>query len=182
MMRLKRSERQRLSDIVREEIQQAGTRIEERLSQLEVQSGANVGDSHDKIRRFYEDLTAQTWTAADEECLKALDAMKESEIADMMRQAYRLSPVLPIPSFASLVNVIRKGTAEFQHDAAAGSSFAANSSAERERLANILNDKLNEAAKKIASRMRMDETQARIVKEQLEIAEGQIISRFTPLV
>jgi hypothetical protein len=56
------------------------------------------------------------------------------------------------------------------------------SASERERIANVLHKELTEAVDEIANRLKLGETKAEIVREQLEIVEGAIVGRFTPLV
>jgi hypothetical protein len=56
------------------------------------------------------------------------------------------------------------------------------SSDERERLANVLQKELSEAARDIAASLRLSNTNSEIVREQLEVIQGNIIGRLTPLV
>jgi hypothetical protein len=56
------------------------------------------------------------------------------------------------------------------------------SAVERERIANLLHLELEEAARGIAARLKLGDTKLDIIREELEIVEGAIISRFTPLV
>src|SRR5215210_6252548 len=107
-MRVKANERQHLSDIIREELDQAERRIHERLSQYECQPAASKQDELDNVRRFYMDLANNEWTDADEETLNSYSSLGEAEIKDMMRHAFRRSRVFPVPSFASLMNTLRK--------------------------------------------------------------------------
>jgi hypothetical protein len=182
-MRIKQNERQHITDLVREELDQANRRINERLSEYECQPAMNLSkeDELDCIRRFYTDLTSNSWTEADEETLSNYSNLGADEIKEMMRQAFRRSRVYPIPSFASLMNTLRKtdnhveGTGQLSNPDAV-------SAAERERIANLLHNELTEAAQEIASRLKLGDNKADVVREQLEIVEGAIISRFTPLV
>ena len=180
-MKIKQNERQHITDLVREELDQANRRINERLSEYECQPAMSKEDELDCVRRFYTDLTDNPWTEADEETLRSYSSPGEPEIKEMMRQAFRRSRVYPIPSFASLMNTLRKtdnhveGTGQLSNPDAV-------SAAERERIANLLHNELTEAAQEIASRLKLGDNKADVVREQLEIVEGAIISRFTPLV
>jgi hypothetical protein len=109
--------------------------------------------------------------------------MSEEEIKRTMREGFRRSPVYPVPNFASLLNVLRKGaTGAMREWENSSLRSGAVSAADRERLSNLLFDELAEAAQEIASRLDLNESASRLVREQLETAQGQIISRFTPLV
>src|SRR5690349_13853098 len=107
-MRMKR-EHQRIAEIVKEELAEASRRMNERFSELERRPAASTDDSLGGVRRFYQDLTDNVWTEADEETLKGLHESSEEQTKRMMREAFRRSRVHPIPSFASLVNVAKKG-------------------------------------------------------------------------
>ena len=72
--RLRPEQRQKLADILQEEIESAQRRITERLLELEVRPTQAIGDTFDGIRRFYEDLAETQWTEADEDSLKNLGA------------------------------------------------------------------------------------------------------------
>lgn len=182
-MRIRPREHQHISEILQEEFDEARRRISERLSELERQPVASKDDSLDGVRRFYQDLTDNDWTAADEEALAGLGDSNEEQAKRMMRDAFRRSRVHPIPSFASLINVSKKGPGTSALDGAA--PFAnpdAVPAAERERMANLLHRGLRAAAGEIASRLELTGTKADLVREQLEDVEGAIISEFTPLV
>lgn len=182
-MRIRPNERQFISDILREELDRANDRIGERLSQFECGPPAYKDDQFDGVRRFYDDLVNKDWTEADEECLQTLNDKGEEEIKAMMREAFRRSRVHPIPSFASLINVIKKGDGDSSGETAnrLGNPDAI-SADERERLANILRGELTEAAQEISSRLGLSDSKSEIVREQLVVVEGNIVSRFTPLV
>jgi hypothetical protein len=182
-MRIRQGERQRIAEILREELEEANRRISERLSDLERQPIASKDDSLDGVRSFYQDLTDNDWTAADERALGGLTDSTEEQTKRMMREAFRRSRVHPIPSFASLINVARKGPGLSSLEPA--SPFAnpdAVPSADRERMANLLHRGLKEAAIEIASRLGLTGSKADMVRERLEDVEGAIISEFTPLV
>lgn len=182
-MRIRQQAQQRIAEVLREELEEASRRIRDRLSELERRPVASKDDSLDGVRRFYQDLTDNDWTEADEEALGGLADSTEEQTKRMMREAFRRSRVHPIPSFASLINVARKGPGMSALDAAA--PFAnpdAVPAAERERLANLLHRGLSAAAHEIASRLELTGTKADVVREQLEDVEGAIISEFTPLV
>src|SRR6185312_3498527 len=107
----------------------------------------------------------------------------ESEIKEMMREAFRRSRLYPIPSFASLINALKKDSGEASSQPAGSlNNPDAVPQVERERIANMLHQDLVEAADEISRRLKLADTKADIVREQLEIAEGAIIARFTPLV
>lgn len=182
-MRIKQRERQRIAEILREELDETSRRISDRLSELERRPVASKDDSLDGVRRFYQDLTDNDWTQADEEALGGLADSTEEQTKRMMREAFRRSRVHPIPSFASLLNVARKGPGTSALDAAAPyANPDAVPAAERERMANLLHRGLRAAASEIASRLELTGAKADLVRERLEDVEGAIISEFTPLV
>jgi len=182
-MRIKQREHHRITEILREELDETSRRISDRLVEFERRPVASKGDSLDGVRNFYQDLTDNDWTEADEEALGGLGDSTEEQTKRMMREAFRRSRVHPIPSFASLVNVARKGPGTSALDAAA--PFAnrdAMPAAERERMANVLHRALRTAASEIALRLELTGAKADVVREKLEDVEGAIISEFTPLV
>jgi hypothetical protein len=182
-MRIKQNERQELIDIIREEIERVAARIDERLAQYECHPAAVKSDKFDNIRSFYIDLTENDWTGADEETLNIYSDLSEVQIKRMMREGYRRSLVHPVPSFGMLMNVARKSNGEQSSDVPLIlSNPDAISAVERERIANLLHLELEEAARGIASRLKLGDTKLDIIREELEIVEGAIISRFTPLV
>jgi hypothetical protein len=181
-MRIRPDERQIIADILREETEQASRRIADRLSAFECRPVSGNDDTRESIRRFYEELADTTWTEADEATLTGLGDLSEHEVKQMLRESFRCSVVHPIPSFSFLVNMHKKEVSEAQ--AAPASSLAnpdALSAEDRERIANLLHTELEEAAQEIAKRLRLD-SKADIVREELQRVEGNIISRFTPLV
>jgi hypothetical protein len=96
-----------------------------------------------------------------------------------MREGFRKAQLYPIPNFAYLINVVTtEPRQEFAHSMA---NTEAVSAAERERLANVLQKELTEAARDIAASLRLSETNSEIIREQLEITQGNIIGRLTPL-
>jgi hypothetical protein len=182
-MRIRPRERERIAEILREELEEASRRISERLSELERRPVASKDDSLDGVRRFYQDLTDNDWTEADEDALLGLGDSTEEQTKRLMREAFRRSRVHPIPSLASLINIAKKGSGAAAQEA--GLSFAnpdAVPAAERERMANLLHRGLRAAASEIASRLELTGTKADVVREHLEDVEGAIISEFTPLV
>ncbi|HEY7914361.1 MAG TPA: hypothetical protein VIG62_20790 [Blastocatellia bacterium] len=182
-MRIKPNERQELTDIIREEIDQAAGRISARLAQYECHPAAVRTDKFDHIRCFYTDLTENDWTDTDEETLSIYSDLNEVQIKRMMREGYRRSQVHPVPSFGMLMNVARKCNGEQTSDVPLIlSNPDAISAVERERIANLLHLELEEAARGIAARLKLGDTKLDIIREELEIVEGAIISRFTPLV
>ena len=181
-MRIKPNERDQIGAILREEIEEASRRISERLSQFEGRSGSPEEDLQG-VRRFYSDLTEKAWSNGDEEALRALGSLAEDEIRRIICEAYRRSPLHPVPGFAYLVNLLKKGEADVRVDEPLSHRNPdAVSAVERERLANLLHNELSEAAFEIASRLQLNEVRKEIVRERLDIAEGNIIGRFTPLV
>lgn len=182
-MRIRPREHQRVAEIVREELQEASRRIGERLSEIQTQPVIGKDNSLDGIRSFYRDLSDNDWTEADEQALRTLEGFTESQVKLLMRDAFRLSRVHPLPSFAALINVAKKGPGVSGIEA--GAFFAnpdAVPAAERERIANLLHRELREAAGEIASRLNLTDTKAAVVRQHLEDIEGAIISEFTPLV
>ncbi|MEW6212275.1 MAG: hypothetical protein AB1631_28360 [Acidobacteriota bacterium] len=182
-MRITPNERQKISDIIKDEIEGAITRIEGRLSQCEVAPLSSASDQFDSIRKFYEEMVGKVWTQADEDYLISLGDMSEGEIKQMMRDGFRRSPVYPVPNFASLINALRRDYGESQLSADFPPTRSdAISTDLRERLSNLLAEEMAVAVSVIASRMDLSETGKKIVFEEIEVALGQIISRFTPLV
>jgi hypothetical protein len=182
-MKIRHRDQERIAAILREELDEATRRICDRFFELERPPVAGKEDALDGIRRFYQDLTDNDWTEADEEALTGLADTTEEQIKRMLRDAFRRSRVHPVPSLASLINVARKGPGTSALDTAM--SFAnpdAVPAAERERIANLLHRGLIAAASEIASRLELSGTKADVVREHLEDVEGAIISEFTPLV
>ncbi len=107
-MRIRPDERQIIADIIREESEEANRRIAERLSAFECRPVSGNDDTMESIRRFYEELADCAWTEADEEALKGMGDLSEHEVKQMLREAFRRSPVFPVPSFSFLVNVHKK--------------------------------------------------------------------------
>ena len=182
-MIIRRIERQRIADILREELEEANSRINERLAEFECAPTGMLNIDRAGIRSFYEDLVGKDWTTADEEHLQGLSNLSDAEIKQMMREGFRRSKVYPVPSFASLMNALRKGEYETNNEAIRPlANLDAISSDERERLANLLYDEMVGAAEELASRLNLNDAKAQVVREQFEILQGHIISRFTPLV
>ena len=181
-MRIKPNERDHIGAILREEIEEASRRISDRLSQFEGRPGSPDEDFHG-VRRFYAELTEKAWTDGDEAALRELGGLGEDEIRRMICEAYRRSPLHPVPGFVYLVNLLKKGETELRADEthSLGNPDAV-SAVERERLANLLHNELSEAAFEIASRLQLNEVRKEIIRERLDIAEGNIVGRFTPLV
>ena len=180
-MRIRPDERQIIADICREESEEANRRIANRLTAFECRPVSGNDDTLDSIRRFYEELTDSAWTRADEEALKSLGEKSEHEVKQMVRESFRRSPVYPVPSFSFLINVHKKDSSEVQPSTTALANRDAVSAEDRERIANLLHTELEEAAQEIAKRLKLD-SKVDIVREELQRVEGNIISRFTPLV
>lgn len=182
-MRITTNEREKIGEIVREEIDEANRRMIERLSQFESRTGLSSDDNRCGLRQFYQDLADKAWTDADEEALTSLADLEDAEIKRLLREAYRRSPVHPVPNFGYLINLLKKGeTATISETPSSLRNPDAVSAVERERLANLLHNELSEAVHEIGSRLHLKESYAEIVRERLSIAEGNIIARFTPLV
>ena len=181
-MRIKPNERDRIGAILREEIEEASRRIGERLSQFEGRPGSSEEDLNG-VRQFYADLTDKAWTDSDETALRELGSLGEADIKRMICEAYRRSPLHPVPGFMYMINLLKKDDAEPRTgEVRSLRNPDAVSAAERERLANLLHNELTEAAFEIASRLQLNEVRKEIVRERLDIAEGNIVGRFTPLV
>src|SRR5262245_9584262 len=139
-MRITPDERDHLLEIIRDEIEASGRRIAERLGGM----GARVPDGNENrwesVRRFYEDLSGKVWSEGDEECLASLGDVTESEVKSAMREAFRKSPVHPLPSFRYLLNLSRRP--EAVTISARSRNPDAISAADRERLANLLAEQL----------------------------------------
>ncbi len=178
-MRIRSSEKLEISDICREELEEASRRISERIAHFEKRPAAASEDKLEGVRSFYEDLADKNWTKADEDFLISLAEKSETDIKAMMRDGFRKARLLPIPNFAYLITVNSK--VEGSDAAAALTNLEAISAAERERLANVLQRELTEAARDIALALRLSESNARIIHEQLEVMQGNIISRLSPL-
>jgi hypothetical protein len=172
-----------VTEILNEELEETHRRISERLSELGRLPLASKDDSLDGVRSFYQDLTDNDWTDADEQALCDLAGSTEEQIKLLMRDAFRRSRVHPIPSLASLIHVATKGPglSGFEAGALYGNPDAV-PAAERERIANLLHRELTDAANKIASRLKLSDKTAEVVRKQLESVEGTIISELTPLV
>ncbi|MFY9557684.1 MAG: hypothetical protein WAV20_01070 [Blastocatellia bacterium] len=181
-MRIRPREHQLIAEILREELDEARRRISDRLGELERQPVASKNDSLDGVRSFYQDLTDNDWTDADEDALLSLKGSSEVQTKRLLREAFRRSRVHPVPSFASLINVARKGSGFSGEPGLPFTNPDAVPAAERERMANLLHRALAEAANEIASRLTLTENKASLVREQLQDVEGAIISEFTPLV
>jgi hypothetical protein len=182
-MRIRQGERQQIAEILREELDEASRRISERLSELERRPVASKDDSLDGVRSFYQDLTDNDWTVEDEQYLGGLTDSSEELTKGLMREAFRRSRVHPIPNFASLINIAKKGPGQASLEQTAPlANPDAVPAADRERMANLLHRGLEEAATEISSRLGLTGTKVDVVRERLEEVEGAIISEFTPLV
>ena len=162
-MRIRPDERQIIADILREESDEASRRIADRLSAFECRPVSGNDDTMESIRRFYEELADCSWTEADEEALASLGDSSEHEIKQMLRVAFRRSPVFPPPSFSFLVNVHKREDPETQAAVTGLANPDAVSALDRERIANLLHTELEEAAEEIAKRLRL-ESKAYIVR------------------
>jgi hypothetical protein len=88
----------------------------------------------------------------------------------------------PVPNFASLIIALKKNPEEPVSEPATNHfNPDAVPSVERERIANVLHQELTVAVEEIASRLRLPDARAEIVREQLELVEGAIISSSSPL-
>lgn len=179
-MRIRPSERQEINEICREELDIASQRISERLGQLEARPASNSEDKLETVRKFYEDLADKNWTMADEDALKNLSDIKEGEIKQLMREGFRKARLFPIPNFAYLISA---ATEEKKADYGTGplANLDAVSAAEREHLAFVLEKELGEAVQDIALNLQLNTTKAELVRKQLQLTQGNIIGRLTPL-
>jgi hypothetical protein len=176
---MKASESQKITEILNEEFEEANRRIHERLKQYEQRPASSNDDQLEGVRRFYEDLVDKNWTKADEDALKNLEGVSEKDIKIKMREGFRKAQLYPVPNFAYLVSVLKnEGRADLNQTL---NNTEAVSSDARERLANVLQKELMEAARDIASSLRLTGANSEIVREQLEITQGNIIGRLTPL-
>lgn len=181
-MKIRPDQRQAVKQICRDELEAATRRIYDRLAEMESRHDENSDEKMEAVRRFYEELADKRWSKSDEECLKTLGDQSEAEIKQSMREAFRRSSVFPIPNFGYLMNLVKKSDGEIAKPAVyATKNPDALSAMERERLANLLETQLMEAAREIALRLNLDGPRSAIVREELELVQGQIIGRFTPL-
>jgi hypothetical protein len=184
-MRIRPNERQFITDIFLEEIDEASRRISERLSHFECPPAENNGDKFEGVRRFYEDLTGKAWEEGDEEALQSLGDVSDGEVKRMMREAFLRSRIHPVPSFSYLVNLLKRAEPEASEGNGTTHTLGnpdAVSAFERERIANLLHNELLEASSEIASRLNLGESKAEVIREQLQVVEGRVIGEFTPLV
>ncbi|HMG37182.1 MAG TPA: hypothetical protein VKM94_24980 [Blastocatellia bacterium] len=182
-MRIRPEERQRLAEIFLEEIEATRRRVSDRFQLEESLTVLSTSDELVGIRQFYCDLADSTWTPADEEVLTTMKSLSDSEIKHMMREGFRRLRVHPVPSFASLITALRKNPDEpIAEPAPDLRNCDAVPATERERMANVLHRELDEAARAIATRLKLGEAKFAVVREQLETVEGAVISEFTPLV
>jgi len=163
-------------------LEAATKRIYERLAEIESRQDGSSDEKLEGVRKFYEELADKRWSKSDEECLQSLGEISENELKQSMREAFRRSPVFPVPNFGYLINLVKKGESEMTKPLGyASKNPDAFSAAERERLANLLETTLMEPAREIALLLNLDSTRTAIVREELELAQGHIIGRFTPL-
>ena len=180
-MKRKPTQRQEVTEICREELEAANLRIAERLAAIEARPAGVTKDGMESIRRLYEDLADKKWTESDEECLAGLAESSQPQIKSMVREAFRHSPVIPVPSFRYLVSLAKKMENEPPR-APVPSNPDAFSAFERERLANLLAEELQETAETIIKRLDIDDGKGSIVRQVLQDAQGTIVSHSTPLV
>ena len=181
-MIIRREQRQIVSDICREELRQAVDRVDERLREIEGRPAAQSEDELQTVRRLYEELADKVWAEPDEESLKSLPQdLGCNEIKRMMRDAFRHSSVIPIPSFAYLVGLSKRMHSEVPRAGWAARSPDALSAAERERLANLLEERLQEAADSIVQKLGLNDAKSAVVRDELDLVQSQIIGQFTPL-
>lgn len=172
---------QKFAEICREELEAARKRINERFGDLDTSPVGDREDGMDSVRRLYEDLVEKQWTDSDEDCLATLADSSQAQIKKMMREAFRHSPVMPIPSLKYMVSFAKKMETEPPRAPVPASpdSFSA---LERERLANLLAEQLQKTEETLIERLEVDDAKSSIVHEILQDAQGNIVSHFTPLV
>src|SRR5260370_40361173 len=107
-MKIRPDQRQTVRQICRDELEAATRRIYERLAEIESRQEGSSDEKLEGIRKFYEELADKRWSKADEECLKTLGEQSEAEIKQSMREAFRRSPVYPVPNFSYLMNLVKK--------------------------------------------------------------------------
>src|SRR5215475_7305090 len=107
-MRISSSEKQEITEICREELEEASRRINERITHFEKRPASASEDKLEGVRNFYEDLADKNWTKADEDFLISLAEKSETEIKAMMRDGFRKARLFPIPNFAYLITVTSK--------------------------------------------------------------------------
>jgi hypothetical protein len=181
-MIIRSEHRQLVSDICRDELRQAVDRMDRRLREIEGQPAVQSDDELQTVRRLYEELADKVWTDPDEECLKSLPQdLGCNDIKRMMREAFRHSSVIPIPSFAFLVSLSKRINNQAPSAGLASRNPDAVSAAEREHLANLLEERLQEAAEAIVLKLELSESKATIVRDELDLVQSQIVGQFTPL-
>jgi len=180
-MKSEPNQNQQFIDICRQEMEAANARIASRLSEVTPKPGGNRKDEMEGIRRLYEELADKEWTETDETCLSSLGESSEIQIKGMIRDAFRHSPVLPVPSFRYLVSLAKKLQSEPPRPPAPSNPEYL-TSYEREVLANVLSEHLRNAGDSIVKKLDLDEGRASLVHESLEDAQGNIVSHFSPLV
>jgi len=180
-MIIRPDQRQVVSEICRDELHQAVNRVDQRLREIESHQASQTQDEIQTVRKLYEELADKVWDDADEDCLKSLQDQGCDNIKQMIRDAFRHSSVIPIPSFAFLVSLSKRMRSETPRPLLASRNPDAVSAADREHLANILEERLQEAADTIIQKLGLNETRSAVVRDELDHAQSQIIGQFTPL-
>jgi len=181
-MRIGRGHRETVADICRDELKHAVDRVDQRLREMESQPVEESEDDRQTVRRFYEELADKVWTESDEESLRSLPRDLDcNAIKEMIREAFRSSAVFPIPSFAYLVALSKRMHSEVPRPELGSRNRDAVSAVEREHLANLLDERLQEAAEAIAQKLGLSDAKAALVKQELHAAQSQIVGHFTPL-
>jgi hypothetical protein len=181
-MIIRPEQRQLVSNICRDELHQAVDRVDQRLREIECQPAGNSEDEFRTVRRFYEELADKVWTEPDEASLKSLPQDLDcNEIKRMMREAFRHSPVIPIPSFGYLMGLSKRMHSEVPRAGFGSRNPDAVSAADREHLANLLEGRLEEAADEIVKKLVLNESKSAIVRDELDLAQSRIIGHFSPL-
>src|ERR1051325_4518016 len=88
LMRIRQTDSNEITDICREEMEEASRRIIDRLKQFERRPASSTDDQLEGVRRFYEDLADKNWTKADEDTLKGLEGVGEEEVKVRMREGF----------------------------------------------------------------------------------------------
>ena len=181
-MIMRPEQRQLVSDICRDELSQAVDRVDQRLREIEGQPAAHSEDDLQTVRRLYEELADRVWTEPDEDCLKSLpEGLACNDIKLMMREAFRHSSMMPIPSFSYLVGLSKKIRSDAPKPGWSARNPDAVSAAEREHLANLLEERLQEAADTIVDKLGLSEAKSAVVRDELDLVQSQIVAQFTPL-
>jgi len=88
---------------------------------------------------------------------------------------------MPIPSFAYLVGLSKKIHNNAPKPGWSARNPDAVSAVEREHLANLLEERLQEAADTIIGKLGLNEAKSAVVRDELDLVQSLIVAQFTPL-